>query len=188
MTVTGRPTQRAADRFAPARTVADAVLYEGYLMYPYRASARRPVALAVRRIVPAPRAALGRVQAFRRCARVCRRPGGAGAPRPPALSPVQRRTIEAVSRRRLRDRSTSWTSTACRGSRGTRPAARCRRRRHRPAPVGRQPTEVPIHLPVRSDVEELRTPRRRSSEAYGPRGGGRGVRIDARWADGPGPT
>ena len=29
------------DRFAAARTVADAVLYEGYLLYPYRASARK---------------------------------------------------------------------------------------------------------------------------------------------------
>ena len=31
----------AFDRFAAARTVADAVLYEGYLLYPYRASARK---------------------------------------------------------------------------------------------------------------------------------------------------
>jgi hypothetical protein len=31
----------AADRFATARAVADAVLYEGYLLYPYRASARK---------------------------------------------------------------------------------------------------------------------------------------------------
>jgi hypothetical protein len=30
-----------ADRFAPARAVADAVLYEGYVLYPYRASARK---------------------------------------------------------------------------------------------------------------------------------------------------
>ncbi|MGQ0617223.1 MAG: hypothetical protein ACT4PW_09555 [Acidimicrobiia bacterium] len=29
------------DRFADARTVADAVLYEGYLLYPYRASSRK---------------------------------------------------------------------------------------------------------------------------------------------------
>lgn len=29
------------DRFADARSVADAVLYEGYVLYPYRASARR---------------------------------------------------------------------------------------------------------------------------------------------------
>jgi hypothetical protein len=31
----------AADRFAAARAVADAVLYEGYVLYPYRASARK---------------------------------------------------------------------------------------------------------------------------------------------------
>jgi hypothetical protein len=31
----------AVDRFAPARAVADAVLYEGYVLYPYRASARK---------------------------------------------------------------------------------------------------------------------------------------------------
>ena len=31
----------ATDRFAGARAVADAVLYEGYLLYPYRASARK---------------------------------------------------------------------------------------------------------------------------------------------------
>ena len=30
-----------ADRFADARAVADAVLYEGYLLYPYRASAAK---------------------------------------------------------------------------------------------------------------------------------------------------
>jgi hypothetical protein len=30
-----------SDRFAPARAVADAVLYEGYVLYPYRASARK---------------------------------------------------------------------------------------------------------------------------------------------------
>ena len=29
------------DRFAAARQVADAVLYEGYVLYPYRASARK---------------------------------------------------------------------------------------------------------------------------------------------------
>ncbi len=29
------------DRFATARTVADAVLYEGYVLYPYRASSRK---------------------------------------------------------------------------------------------------------------------------------------------------
>ncbi len=29
------------DRFAPARSIADAVLYEGYVLYPYRASARK---------------------------------------------------------------------------------------------------------------------------------------------------
>lgn len=32
---------RAFDRFAPAQTVADAVLYEGYVLYPYRASSRK---------------------------------------------------------------------------------------------------------------------------------------------------
>jgi len=31
----------STDRFAPARAVADAVLYEGYVLYPYRASARK---------------------------------------------------------------------------------------------------------------------------------------------------
>ncbi|MGH9072785.1 MAG: hypothetical protein ACRDZQ_01495, partial [Acidimicrobiales bacterium] len=29
------------DRFARARLVADAVLYEGYVLYPYRASAQK---------------------------------------------------------------------------------------------------------------------------------------------------
>ena len=33
--------QAATDRFAVARSVADAVLYEGYVLYPYRASARK---------------------------------------------------------------------------------------------------------------------------------------------------
>ncbi len=32
---------RVTDRFAAARGVADAVLYEGYVLYPYRASARK---------------------------------------------------------------------------------------------------------------------------------------------------
>jgi hypothetical protein len=32
---------RPADRFATARAVADAVLYEGYVLYPYRASSRK---------------------------------------------------------------------------------------------------------------------------------------------------
>ena len=31
----------ATDRFAAARAVADAVLYEGYVLYPYRASAQK---------------------------------------------------------------------------------------------------------------------------------------------------
>ncbi len=31
----------AADRFAVARLVADTVLYEGYVLYPYRASAQK---------------------------------------------------------------------------------------------------------------------------------------------------
>jgi hypothetical protein len=34
-------TRAAPDRFAAARAVADAVLYEGYVLYPYRASARK---------------------------------------------------------------------------------------------------------------------------------------------------
>jgi hypothetical protein len=34
-------TDPAADRFETARTVADAVLYEGYVLYPYRASSRK---------------------------------------------------------------------------------------------------------------------------------------------------
>jgi hypothetical protein len=34
-------TGTATDRFAAARAVADAVLYEGYVLYPYRASARK---------------------------------------------------------------------------------------------------------------------------------------------------
>ena len=29
------------NRFAAARSVADAVLYEGYVLYPYRASAQK---------------------------------------------------------------------------------------------------------------------------------------------------
>ena len=39
MTITDRAEQR--DRFSVARAVADAVLYEGYVLYPYRASARK---------------------------------------------------------------------------------------------------------------------------------------------------
>ena len=35
------PTPSGVDRFAAARAVADAVLYEGYVLYPYRASARK---------------------------------------------------------------------------------------------------------------------------------------------------
>jgi hypothetical protein len=34
-------TTTGVDRFAPARAVADAVLYEGYVVYPYRASSRK---------------------------------------------------------------------------------------------------------------------------------------------------
>jgi hypothetical protein len=34
-------TDRVADRFETARSVADAVLYEGYVLYPYRASSRK---------------------------------------------------------------------------------------------------------------------------------------------------
>ena len=33
--------QIGEDRFETARTVADAVLYEGYVLYPYRASSRK---------------------------------------------------------------------------------------------------------------------------------------------------
>jgi hypothetical protein len=35
------PVQPTLDRFAAARAIADAVLYEGYVLYPYRASARK---------------------------------------------------------------------------------------------------------------------------------------------------
>ena len=39
---TGRPSSEVVeDRFAAARSVADAVLYEGYVLYPYRASSRK---------------------------------------------------------------------------------------------------------------------------------------------------
>ena len=37
----GPPAELADDRFEAARKVADAVLYEGYLLYPYRASSRK---------------------------------------------------------------------------------------------------------------------------------------------------
>ena len=36
-----RAASGTTDRFGVARTVADAVLYEGYVLYPYRASARK---------------------------------------------------------------------------------------------------------------------------------------------------
>ena len=39
MTATNRVGRR--DRFSVARAVADAVLYEGYVLYPYRASAQK---------------------------------------------------------------------------------------------------------------------------------------------------
>ncbi len=35
------PPERVEDRFETARTVADAILYEGYVLYPYRASSRK---------------------------------------------------------------------------------------------------------------------------------------------------
>ncbi len=35
------PTELGDDRFETAKTVADAVLYEGYVLYPYRASSRK---------------------------------------------------------------------------------------------------------------------------------------------------
>src|SRR5271169_4632010 len=35
------PSEWADDRFASAGAVADAVLYEGYVLYPYRASSRK---------------------------------------------------------------------------------------------------------------------------------------------------
>ena len=35
------PPRAREDRFETARTVADAVLYEGYVLYPYRASSRK---------------------------------------------------------------------------------------------------------------------------------------------------
>jgi hypothetical protein len=35
------PAAGAGDRFAGARSIADAVLYEGYVLYPYRASSRK---------------------------------------------------------------------------------------------------------------------------------------------------
>ena len=45
MTVAARTVATGAattdDRFATARGVADAVLYEGYVLYPYRASSRK---------------------------------------------------------------------------------------------------------------------------------------------------
>ncbi len=46
MSVTGTRSahllpEHGEDRFETARTVADAVLYEGYVLYPYRASSRK---------------------------------------------------------------------------------------------------------------------------------------------------
>ncbi len=41
MSVTAAPRAVRVDRFASARLVADAVLYEGYVLYPYRASAQK---------------------------------------------------------------------------------------------------------------------------------------------------
>ena len=35
------PPEPVEDRFETARTVADAILYEGYVLYPYRASSRK---------------------------------------------------------------------------------------------------------------------------------------------------
>ena len=40
-TPTQLPSELGDDRFETARTVADAVLYEGYVLYPYRASSRK---------------------------------------------------------------------------------------------------------------------------------------------------
>ena len=117
VTVTRRRPSTARDRFAAARAVADAVLYEGYVLYPYRASARKNqlrwqfgvlVPPAVRR-----GRRLGAVGDAHRVRGRSRRRRPRAHVRVRFLQ-VQHRTVEAVDRRRLRAGRRRSTSTAAR--------------------------------------------------------------------------
>jgi len=182
------------DRFASARAVADAVLFEGYVLYPYRASARKNQ-LRWQFGVLAPPAYVAAVGGERASMRTCVviDPGSA-----PVLTvrvrclQVQQRVLEAVVDEggeerfvpadELRVEDSLWVpwdeAVVCEVDVAAVPLL----------PLARAGRLVPFALEPGVDVELLltragdvagRAVRRRETVAGV-------VRIDTRWADGPG--
>ena len=114
------------DRFVAARAVADAVLYEGYVLYPYRASApKNQIRWQWGVLFPRTFAEADGSERWRNRTECIVDPGSA-----PQLTVqvrglhVQRRSIEAArgAGRASWCPSPSWRSTASGGCRGTRPS------------------------------------------------------------------
>ena len=187
----GGPSERRADRFAAARAVADAVLYEGYVLYPYRASARKnQLRWQFGVLVPQRQAEFddsersslrtecivdpGTLTA--RCTSAC------AACRSSTAASRQRSTAVGSARRRARRRRRA----VGRVGRGRR--ARADDRRAGPAANGRRRPGGTRPPPGRRDVEELATSSRRARRPGRPDPAGRRrsrAHRDA-WADGPG--
>ena len=116
---------RPTDRFAAARAVADAVLYEGYVLYPYRASApKNQVRWQFGVLRPARVRARPTAPSAGRCRTECVVDPGADAgarrarPLPPGAAPRRSRRRRPTDRgSSRRPSSTSTASGSCRGTR-----------------------------------------------------------------------
>ena len=177
-----------------AGAVADAVLYEGYVLYPYRASApknqvrwqfgvlvppalrRRPT--ASERCVDADRGASSSPGRRRRVARAGPLPAGA-APDGRGADAGRRLRARRRARRRRRPGASAGTRRSSTRSTSTAspllPGGRARRRSVRASPAAR--TSRSLRTPT--GAWSAGVVRRRSAVDGG-------VRVAARWADGPG--
>ena len=129
-TVSGGDDDRRPDRFAGGAPIADAVLYEGYVLYPYRASSsKNQLRWQFGVLVPAPLSRRRPVGAVVHPHRVPRRPRRRARRCPVRVSclQVQRRTVERASDDGVSATIGTLASTV----------RRARRRRHPCRPVGR---------------------------------------------------
>ena len=178
------------DRFAAARGVADAVLYEGYVLYPYRASARKnQIRWQFGVLVPPRHAELDLSERSAMRTECIVDPGDA-----PTLHvrvrclQVQHRTIEV-------DAGDAWQPVEVLDVEGVPWVPWDEAAEHdiaiaevRLLPLGAAHQDVAVALPGGRDVEELRSAAGHlAGRAVRTREPVRGrVRIEASWADGPG--
>ena len=158
------------DRFAAARAVADAVLYEGYVLYPYRASARKNQLRWQFGVLAPPAVRRGRrLRARRPCGPRCVvDPGGAARrprahPLPAGAAPRRRGARPTAASRRSTSLDVDGVRWVAWDEAVEHEVDLAAARRCCPSPTRR--VDVPLASPAGDDDRGARRRRRRASSA-----------------------